>query len=367
MRRGRLEFTIEAHTEQPSMRRTEWRTTTRVPKTARHVEGASWMRYFDFIRAAHMRAAAATHPKTSSEFRDRTLATAGEVQVGEFRCTPDERDFGSAGPITRHCLVFPRRGVWIRHEDRPAFVADPTRITLYNPRQPYERRALDPSGDRSDWITVSDAVAREVMARYDPRAADSPDGVFRFPYAPAHSRLYLEHRCVHEYVRRHPAPDLLFVEETTVNLFARTISALYGPAETQRRDDARLTQRRREMVEAVCAYLNTTYRRNESLSAIAGLTGTSVFHLCRVFRQGTGVTLHAYRHHLRLRSALEPLQHRNVDLLTVALNLGYSGHSHFTASFRRQFGVVPSRLRERMGAEPGPEPSARPRAPLARS
>jgi AraC-like DNA-binding protein len=73
-----------------------------------------------------------------------------------------------------------------------------------------------------------------------------------------------------------------------------------------------------------------------------------VFHLCRLFRRRTGLTIHAYRHHLRLRNALEPLEQADADLLALALDLGYSGHSHFTALFRRQFGIVPSRLRDRL-------------------
>jgi AraC-like DNA-binding protein len=301
-----------------------------------------------------------TRPPAPTDVAVRTLVTAGDVIVGEFRCAPDEPHFATAGGITRHCFVFPRRGVWIQHEDLPAFVADPTRITLYNPRQFYERRALDPSGDRSDWITVSDAIARDVMARHDPGAADRQAGVFRYPYAPANSELYMSHRCLHEYAGGNPAPDLLLVEETAVNLFADTVAALYRPSERQRRSDPRLTQQRRDMVEAVCAYLNSTFVRNESLTAIAGSIGASVFHLCRVFRLSTGLTMHAYRHHLRLRNALEPLQRREIDLLTVALDLGYSGHSHFTAAFRRQFGLVPSELRARLASANAPDLAAVP-------
>lgn len=287
------------------------------------------------------------------ESTERTLAIAGQVVVGEFRCAPDARDFATAGSITRHCFVFPRRGVWIEHELHPAFVADPTRITLYNPRQAYERRALDPAGDRSDWITVSDPIAREVVSRFDPHAAESDAKVFRHPCAPARAELYLAQRHLHEYVRRTPAPDLLFVEETAVTLLAHTIGGLYDPAQRPRRAAVALTRRHRAIVEDVRAYLNATVRQNESLTTVAAAVGSSVFHLCRVFRRGTGSTMHAYRHDLRLRHALESLEQHDADLLTVALDLGYSGHSHFTDAFRRQFGVVPSRLRAQFGTTSG--------------
>lgn len=33
------------------------------------------------------------------------------------------------------------------------------------------------------------------------------------------------------------------------------------------------------------------------------------------------------------------------DLTDIALSFGFSSHSHFTDSFRREFGIPPSRLR----------------------
>jgi AraC-like DNA-binding protein len=280
--------------------------------------------------------------------RDVRLTEAGGVIVGEFCTTPGDRDFATAGRITRHCFVFPRRSVWIAHEHTAAFVADPTRLTMYNPGEAYERRALDPAGDRADWINVSDDLARSVVARFDERAAQSDRRVFVQPFAPASPDLYLAGRRLHEYVRRTPEPDLLFVEETAVDLLARTVAAVYAGTARGERDGGLVAPRTRDIVEDTRAHLNRSYRRNESLTSIADDVGTSVFHLCRLFRRGTGMTMHAYRHQLRLRRSLEPLERKRADLLTVALEFGYSGHSHFTAAFKRSFGVVPSQLRDRM-------------------
>jgi transcriptional regulator GlxA family with amidase domain len=57
------------------------------------------------------------------------------------------------------------------------------------------------------------------------------------------------------------------------------------------------------------------------------------------------MTLHDYRQQLRVRHALETVTAGKSDLLDVALGLGYSGHSHFTAAFREAFGAPPSVLR----------------------
>jgi AraC-like DNA-binding protein len=73
----------------------------------------------------------------------------------------------------------------------------------------------------------------------------------------------------------------------------------------------------------------------------------SPFHLARAFRRHTGYTLHEYRTHLRLRAVVERLEHGDEDLAAIARHVGFSSHSHLTATFRRTFGVPPSVVRTR--------------------
>jgi AraC-like DNA-binding protein len=69
----------------------------------------------------------------------------------------------------------------------------------------------------------------------------------------------------------------------------------------------------------------------------------SPFQLSRAFHEVTGTTLHRYRGRLRLRASLEMIE-AGMPLIEVALALGYSSHSHFTQTFRTEFGAAPSRL-----------------------
>ena len=83
-----------------------------------------------------------------------------------------------------------------------------------------------------------------------------------------------------------------------------------------------------------------------SVSSIAKVLETSAFHACRVFRSRTGYTLHGYLTEQRLRRALVQLE-EGQDLRDLAVRLGFANHSHFTAHFRRAFGVTPSEFRGR--------------------
>jgi AraC family transcriptional regulator len=86
---------------------------------------------------------------------------------------------------------------------------------------------------------------------------------------------------------------------------------------------------------------------NLPLRALAVVAGSSPYQLCRDFRALTGMTITRYRHALRLRLALDRLPGCN-DLTDLALDLGYSSHSHFTYAFRDHFGVTPSGYRARL-------------------
>lgn len=81
------------------------------------------------------------------------------------------------------------------------------------------------------------------------------------------------------------------------------------------------------------------------LSDVARAVGASPAYLTDTFRRVEGIPLHGYLTQLRLARALVELRHAN-DLTALALNLGFSSHSHFTMAFRRAFGCTPSQFRE---------------------
>ena len=105
---------------------------------------------------------------------------------------------------------------------------------------------------------------------------------------------------------------------------------------------------RRDRVEAVTLELNERLEDPPRLAELAALCGCSPFHLSRVFRVVMGVGLREYSRRLRARAAAERLARGASDLTRLGLALGYSDHSHFTNSFRREWGLPPSRFRARL-------------------
>jgi AraC family transcriptional regulator len=72
----------------------------------------------------------------------------------------------------------------------------------------------------------------------------------------------------------------------------------------------------------------------------------SPFHLARQFRTLTGETISRYLLRLRLAIAVERLAQGERDISALAIEIGFSHHSHLSARFRETFGITPSAARE---------------------
>ena len=144
------------------------------------------------------------------------------------------------------------------------------------------------------------------------------------------------------------------MQETVVRLLARLVRNAYdlrgGGTLARRRAPRPLRPAQRDLVEAAQCVLGEDLALPLSLESVARAVNSSAFNLCRLFKRGTGLSLHAYRNQLRLRRSLDLLEEGAADLTGVALDLGYSSHSHFTYEFRRAFGQTPSEYRARRPA-----------------
>lgn len=278
---------------------------------------------------------------------DTMLYRSSLLKVASFRAEPDQPSFNDSGPAENHIFVFPRTSCIIQHEGKAPFLASPGCVTFYNQGQVYTRRAVSGQGDHCEWFALEPGIIREVVRSFDPRVADRPDRPFLFDHGPSDPKSYLLQWLTVRHLEGEGRPDPLFVEETALCILARVVTnAAEAHGMSAARPSPEAGSRHRDLTEAAKAALHRGFREALSLEDVARESGTSVFHLSRVFRRQTGVTLHAYQAHLRLTAALEAVAVPEADLTDVALDLGYSSHSHFTAAFRKAFGVTPSAVRQ---------------------
>lgn len=99
-------------------------------------------------------------------------------------------------------------------------------------------------------------------------------------------------------------------------------------------------------------YLETLPGENVSLDTLAHAAGIGPYHLCRVFRQETGLAPHAYQVQVRVRLA-KTLLAQGIPISQAAADAGFADQAHFTRHFKRMYGVTPGRYLGKV-LSPGP-------------
>jgi AraC-like DNA-binding protein len=272
---------------------------------------------------------------------DRVIFSTANVVAARFQCDRDDPRFRDSGPTSHFLVTFPRTSVWIRYSGSRSVVADPTVSTIYNAGQEFTRAPLAADGDRCEWLGVSHEIALSIAQSLDESAVDRADRPFAREIASVGNRLYLAQRTLFTELERGEA-DVLDAEERIIRYVAAVLGSAYGKAETKLDGTAEF---HRDLVERARAEIARSIGERVTLGQLAARLAVSPFHLCRVFRDCTGMTLHEFRLELRLRLGLERLADRAADITRIALDLGFSSHSHFTAVFRQRFGSTPTSLR----------------------
>ena len=224
-------------------------------------------------------------------------------------------------------LIFPRFPVAVAHDSRPEVVCNAHHMVMRNPEGRYRMRALTPHGDACSWVALDDDHLTALQTELP--GLERPFVEERVRVGP---ELFLAQRRLFRDLRGWP--DALAVAEGVAELVAAAVG-----------DIARRVRSGRPLVRAAETVLSQTFTQRLTLHEIAAAVGCSPWHLARVFRREAGTTLHRYRDQLRLRAAVDRLRDPGLDLTTLALDLGYSSHSHFTDRFRGAYGVPPSAVR----------------------
>jgi AraC-like DNA-binding protein len=264
-----------------------------------------------------------------------------DCEAGHPRWTIDNHN----GPWP--LLAFPGTPVEIAQAGHREVVATSNQVMLYNPHQIYRRRIIDPRGDHCVFVAVDGELLAEIGATTDPALAQCHERPFTTAWAPADPPAVLTVTLLARHLESTPPAehDGLMVEESLLRLlhvvFAR-------PVASGSRGRPREAARRADVARALERELAASFRDACSLQQLAESVGVSAFHASRVFREHTGLTIHEYRHRLRLQAVLARLGEARVDLMELALETGFCSHSHLTEAFRRVFGAPPSRWRGRI-------------------
>jgi AraC family transcriptional regulator len=233
-------------------------------------------------------------------------------------------------PRTR--IAFPYRGVYVHSVGSLEHVGEPNQVVVINQNQPYRVSHPVAGGDATLTIGIDPATLLELTPpEYrcpGERPALNRSGLRIDAYTQllaAQLRQRLSRRTL----------DPLEAESHALDLIRHTLGNI--ASHTARRGNGRPEK----LADEVKLLLSTDPWRRWTLEEVANAVSVTPVYLTDAFRRVEGVPL--YRYHLRLRlvQALHALADCD-DLTTLAIELGFNSHSHFSAAFKQTFKQTPS-------------------------
>jgi AraC family transcriptional regulator len=273
------------------------------------------------------------------EFEVTRLLDTDTVSLRNVRCRGACRHRSAEECVSVTHLVFPYRGVYLRHVGRDQSVADANQVLLFNAGEGYQVSHPTAGGDASLSVALSDRVLSELA----PASLLNGREVLGFRHQ--HQRIDPRAQALVAVLRHsldNGTIEPLEAESLVLTLVCRSL----GPRTSH---EPGATHSRRRLANRVKLLLASDLSRRWSLAEIAREIRGSPVYLTQVFQQTEGIPLYRYHLRLRLARALDLISQYD-DLATLAADLGFSSHSHFAAAFRQAYGRSPTAFK--LSAQP---------------
>ena len=260
----------------------------------------------------------------------KTLLETDSLQIGLFAARPKSDACGDVERQDSHVVVLPVAGVFARH-DAPGrhVIGTSSHAVLVAADTPYRISFPGAIGDRAITLRFNDAAALDRLARHGHSHGLLPPGAMML-------RNLLWTRLARE------EADAFEAEALGLDLLDMSLASMQaGRASARRAAHERSMRAVARVKEAVA----TAPADDWNVARLAKIANLSPFHLCHVFRRTVGASIYDYVVRERLAQALDAVLDGDDDLTAIALDAGFSSHSHFTARFRRFFGCTPTALR----------------------
>ncbi|HKT30290.1 AraC family transcriptional regulator [Dyella sp.] len=269
-----------------------------------------------------------------SELSSKVLLSTESLTLRNVHCNGTCRHRSAEECASATQLVFPYRGLYLRHVGQDQAVADANHVLFFNAQEGYQVSHPLDGGDACLSLQLDQAWLAELAPK--PLLQAEADVAFRTQSQRIDARAQalvalLRHSLEHGSI------DPLEAEALVLTMVARSL----GPR-TSRQPAS--THARRRLADRVKVLLASDLSRRWTLAEIGKDIGSSPVYLTQVFRQVEGMPLYRYQLQLRLARSLDLIQHYD-DLSALALALGFSSHSHFTSAFRQAFGRSPAEFR----------------------
>ncbi|MFA7415158.1 MAG: AraC family transcriptional regulator [Rhizobium sp.] len=260
------------------------------------------------------------------------------VAVRDVICDGACREMGEEESASRTSLVFPYRGVFVRHIGEEEVVAEPNQVLFFNRGETYRVSHPVVGGDASLSVAMPEPFLAELVP--DTHCTKVPTFAFNRQKLQIDARAQALVALLRHGLATGTA-EMLEAEALALTLVRRAVGKHNAGVQST-------SYGRKKLADRAKLVLSSDLARRWTLGEIAGETGVSPVYLTQIFQQVEGVPLYRYQLRLRLAKALDLLADYD-DLTALGLDLGFSSHSHFSAAFRQAYGRTPAEFQRFVG------------------
>ena len=257
------------------------------------------------------------------------------LQIGLFEARPRSDACGDVERQNLNAIVLPLSGLFSKH-DAPGHhvVGTPGHAVFFAADAPYRIGFPGGIGDRAISLRFDEALAPEWL---DPRSTG--EAVASNALLPAGAMML--RNLLWTRLGRAAEADEFEAEALGLDLLNLSLKSVRGNARPAIRAQARPGGPTRW---SASRKRSRWRRRANGTSPTSPISPTRLpFHLCHVFRELVRTSIYDYVLHERLAQTLDAVLDCGGDLTAIALDAGFTSHSHFTARFRSFFGCTRQR------------------------
>jgi AraC family transcriptional regulator len=253
------------------------------------------------------------------EFSTTDLFDSDVVRIKEVVASAEIGARTEPKQLDENALVLPLWGLFTTHFGmRDSVTTTPSDALWLGAKVPLWYSFPGGIGDRSLVLSWSSAALADLVPEAVARDAINERRFARQVRLGAHAML------AHSLLRRRLRPrgvDALEIEEFCMDLLRGVLAQGRQQSSRGSRTRSAAAQRARRRMDETRALVAMDPLRRWTLRSLASTASMSPYHFARLFRREFG---------------------------DIALDAQFANHSHFTASFRKRFGVTPQALRRRV-------------------
>ena len=269
-----------------------------------------------------------------SELRVGACLTTPRIDIRDVHCSGTCRHKSASEQSEATHLVFTYSGLFARHVGEHEAIGDANQVMFFNAAEEYRVSHPISGGDSCLSLSVADSWLEELV----PPGEIDRSSVLRFRGSQKTINGQTQRQVIElKQKLSRGSPDSFEIESLALALAASAVGGREAWGAGYRLGQHKTVNRAKVL-------LASDPTRRWSLAEIGAEVGVSPVYLTQLFQKVCGEPLYRYHLRLRLARAMRCLTHCD-DLTGLALDFGFSSHSHFTTAFRTAFGQTPTSFR----------------------